>query len=81
MNGPLAPADEGLSYVLPARSASTRGVGYAAAFRPNERRRVICQRPGRAPAAVRYAWSMNPAGANLYNAEGLPASPFRTDGW
>ena len=34
-----------------------------------------------APVAVRYAFSMNPAGCNLYNAEGLPASPFRTDNW
>lgn len=25
--------------------------------------------------------SVNPEGANLYNAEGLPASPFRTDIW
>ncbi len=33
------------------------------------------------PVAVRYAYSMNPLGANLYNAEGLPASPFRTDEW
>ena len=33
------------------------------------------------PVAVRYAFSMNPAGANLYNKEGLPASPFRTDDW
>jgi len=33
------------------------------------------------PVAVRYAYSMNPAGANLYNKEGIPASPFRTDGW
>ena len=33
------------------------------------------------PVAVRYAWSMNPAGANLYNKEGLPAIPFRTDDW
>jgi sialate O-acetylesterase len=33
------------------------------------------------PVAVRYAWSMNPAGANLYNKEGLPAVPFRTDSW
>jgi sialate O-acetylesterase len=32
------------------------------------------------PVAVRYAWADNPAGANLYNKEGLPASPFRTDG-
>lgn len=34
-----------------------------------------------APAAVRYAFSMNPEGCNLYNKEGLPASPFRTDDW
>ena len=33
------------------------------------------------PVAVRYAYSVNPAGANLYNQEGLPASPFRTDNW
>ncbi|MDP2037551.1 MAG: sialate O-acetylesterase, partial [Ignavibacteria bacterium] len=31
------------------------------------------------PVAVRYAWADNPEGANLYNKEGLPASPFRTD--
>lgn len=33
------------------------------------------------PVAVRYAWADNPEGANLYNKEGLPASPFRTDSW
>lgn len=33
------------------------------------------------PVAVRYAWQHNPAGANLYNKDGLPASPFRTDNW
>ena len=31
------------------------------------------------PVAVRYAWGNNPEGCNLYNAVGLPASPFRTD--
>lgn len=31
------------------------------------------------PLYVRYAWSDNPEDANLYNKEGLPASPFRTD--
>lgn len=31
------------------------------------------------PVAVRYAWANNPANANLYNKEGLPASCFRTD--
>ena len=34
-----------------------------------------------APVAVRYADASNPAGANLYNRAGLPASPFRTDNW
>jgi sialate O-acetylesterase len=32
------------------------------------------------PQAVRYAWANNPK-ANLYNKDGLPASPFRTDNW
>lgn len=34
----------------------------------------------RSPAAVRYAWANDPD-CNLVNAEGLPASPFRTDQW
>ena len=33
------------------------------------------------PVAVRYGFTMNPAKANLYNKEGIPASPFRTDSW
>ncbi len=33
------------------------------------------------PVAVRYAWASNPAGANLVNSDGLPASVFRTDDW
>lgn len=32
------------------------------------------------PVAVRYAWGNNPGGS-LFNAEGLPATPFRTDDW
>ena len=31
------------------------------------------------PMYVRYAWADNPDNPNLYNKEGLPASPFRTD--
>jgi sialate O-acetylesterase len=31
------------------------------------------------PMYVRYAWADNPVNPNLYNKEGLPASPFRTD--
>jgi sialate O-acetylesterase len=31
------------------------------------------------PMYVRYAWADNPVNPNLYNKDGLPASPFRTD--
>lgn len=34
------------------------------------------------PVAVRYAYRANPMGrGNLYNKEGLPAAPFRSDAW
>lgn len=32
------------------------------------------------PIAVRYSWSNNPD-VNLFNRDGLPAAPFRTDQW
>lgn len=34
----------------------------------------------KSPVAVRYGWDFAPE-CNLYNAAGLPASPFRTDEW
>jgi sialate O-acetylesterase len=33
------------------------------------------------PVAVRYGWSDSPDDINLYNLDGFPASPFRTDNW
>lgn len=43
---------------------------------------IVVQADGvKAPVAVRYAWANNPDGCNLYNKEGLPANPFRTDNW
>lgn len=42
---------------------------------------VISSESVKNPVAVRYAWGNNPDDANLYNLEGLPASPFRTDNW
>lgn len=42
---------------------------------------VVSSAEVKEPVAVRYAFSQNPDGANLYNREGLPASPFRTDDW
>ena len=47
-----------------------------------EGNKVVVQASGiDKPLAVRYAWADNPQGCNLYNKEGLPASPFRTDNW
>jgi len=34
-----------------------------------------------APESARYAWSDNPAQADLVGRDGLPASPFRTRAW
>ena len=43
---------------------------------------VVSSRRVADPVAVRYAWAMNPSQRNLlYNREGFPASPFRTDDW
>ncbi len=33
------------------------------------------------PVAVRYGWSDDAGTINLFNKEGFPASPFRTDNW
>lgn len=33
------------------------------------------------PVAVRFAWADNPEDANLFNKDGFPAVPFRTDTW
>jgi sialate O-acetylesterase len=33
------------------------------------------------PKAVRYAWADNPGPLDLYTVKGLPAAPFRTDGF
>ena len=33
------------------------------------------------PVAVRYLWMNSPTAPALYNRDGLPAAPFRTDKW
>jgi len=40
---------------------------------------VVSAKEVPSPQFVRYAFSNNPADANLFNADGLPAYPFRTD--
>ncbi len=53
---------------------------YARAVR--EGHRVVVQADEvKEPVAVRYAWADDAGEANLYNKEGFPAAPFRTDQW
>jgi sialate O-acetylesterase len=43
---------------------------------------VVSAKELSSPVAVRYAWADNPSRRNLiYNREGIPTSPFRTDDW
>ena len=42
---------------------------------------VVTANNVRVPVAVRYAWADDAGNANLYNREGFPAVPFRTDKW
>lgn len=41
---------------------------------------IVSSREVPSPVAVRYAWGDSPV-CNLFNKDGLPASPFRTDDW
>ena len=41
---------------------------------------VVYSETVKSPIAIRYNWSNSPDG-NVYNREGLPAGPFRTDDW
>ena len=42
---------------------------------------VVSSKSVAKPASVRYAWSGQFPWANLFNKDGLPAQPFRTDEW
>ena len=42
---------------------------------------VVYHKDVRDPVAVRFGWSDDATDCNLFNNEGFPASPFRTDDW
>lgn len=42
---------------------------------------IITSENVKEPVAIRYAWSDNPGIIDLYNKEGLPVAPFRSDDW
>lgn len=54
------------------------GKWYAATARIDGSSVVLSNEAVPAPKAVRYAWANNPD-VNLFNSDGLPANPFRTD--
>jgi sialate O-acetylesterase len=56
--------------------AGSDGIFKTAQAITNGKRVVVWSDEVAQPVKVRYAWADNPAGANLYNMEGLPASPF-----
>ena len=60
--------------------AGTNKVFHVAQARIDGRKVLVSANTVPHPVAVRYAWANNPI-CNLYNAEGLPASPFRSDTW
>ena len=45
----------------------------------NNNKVIVSSEKIKKPLYVRYAWADNPINANLYNQEGLPASPFTTE--
>jgi sialate O-acetylesterase len=53
---------------------------WAKAFVEGQNRVVVYSDRVSRPVHVRYAWSDNPGEANLFNREGLPASPFQASG-
>ncbi len=42
---------------------------------------IVFQDGVTSPVAVRYSWADDAGESNLFNKEGLPAAPFRTDDW
>ena len=53
---------------------------YATAFIKNNKVVVSCDSV-RHPIAVRFGWADDAGDDNLFNKEGFPAAPFRTDKW
>ena len=52
---------------------------WAKAIAVNQNTVMVISEAVQNPEAVRYGWADNPDDLNLYNVEGLPANPFRTD--
>lgn len=75
-NSPLAikKADKLFGFVLADKSGKRV---HADAVIEGENKVIVSSPEISEPVSVLYAWANNPAGANLINKAGLPASPFR----
>jgi sialate O-acetylesterase len=61
--------------------AGMGGQFYPAVATIDNNRVIVENETVRFPAAVRYGWKDDAGENNLFNKEGFPASPFRTDKW
>lgn len=61
-------------------AAADKRFYYAKAFIEGDHVVIFCDSVPQ-PVAVHYAWADYPGDANLYNKQGFPAEPFRTDTW
>lgn len=73
--------NDGHGEVRAFRIAGTDGVFYPASARISGNSVIISSPAVPEPAYIRYAFDANPGTVNLYNKNGFPAAPFRTDGF
>lgn len=81
--------NKGTGLVTPDKNGEVKGFEIAGSnqiFYPAKgiisKNKVIVQSPEVPnPVAVRFGWKGDASECNLFNAEGFPAVPFRTDGW
>jgi sialate O-acetylesterase len=74
-------ANDKYQYVRGFELAGSDHVFYYAQARIENNTVIVSCREVENPVTVRYAWSNAPTDANLFNQEGFPAAPFRSDDW
>lgn len=56
-------------------------VFYSATAKIKDKKVILSSENVPSPVAIRYGWADDASDCNLYNKEGFPAVPFRTDNW
>ena len=68
-------------YIKGFEIAGSNHIFYYAQAKLEGNRIIVTSDKVKDPQAVRYAWTDSPIDANLFNMDGFPAAPFRTDQW